>query len=85
MLLFRILVCVSATCFLLAFKRSGHFFKAFFITAAQGIAALFAVVLIGEFIPVPLGINLFTLGAGALGGTPVIILLVLLNTVLCGG
>ncbi|NMP37193.1 MAG: hypothetical protein GX051_03570 [Clostridiales bacterium] len=85
MVLLRVAECTAVLCFLFAFKHSGHFFKAFFMTAVQGVAALFAVVLIGQFISVPLGINPLTLTAGILGGTPAVIMLLLINAVLCGG
>lgn len=50
---------------------------AMLFTALQGICALFAVNLVGEYIAVHIPVNAYTLGVGAVGGIPSIIMILL--------
>lgn len=50
---------------------------AMLFTALQGVCALFAVNLIGEYITVHIPVNAYTLGVGAVGGIPSVIMLLL--------
>lgn len=57
--------------------KSKSFFKAFFLTALQGICALFAVNLIGKFIDVHIPVNFWTLGISSVGGVSGVIMMLL--------
>lgn len=48
--------------------------RAFFLTAIQGVAALFAVNVAGGLTGVTLSVNALTIGSGVLFGTPGIIM-----------
>lgn len=54
---------------LVVMLKSKHFFKAFFLSALQGIAALFAVNLLSSLTGVSLSVNGITLALSAIGGT----------------
>ena len=62
---------------LLIFKSSGNFLKSFFTSALGGIGALSAVWAISFFIPVSLGLNLFSLIFSVLFSVPGVVLLLL--------
>lgn len=64
-----VLLAVSGIIILAAMLKSKHFFKAFFFSAAQGLAALFAVNLLSAATGVSLAVNAVTLAISALGGT----------------
>ena len=55
---------------LAAMKRSGRFFAALFLSATEGIAALFAVNAAGAFTGVTLCVNRLTLASGVIFGVP---------------
>lgn len=78
-----IIVYLVAVCALLAIlgaiMRCGHPFKAVFLTALQGIAAIFAVKILGEFTGVGLPVNWYTLSVGCICGTPGVIMILMLN------
>lgn len=65
-----------------AMLRSGHAFKALLMSVLQGVAALFAVNVLGTLTGVTLAVNWWTLGISSLGGTAGVILLLVLNVVL---
>ena len=62
------------------FKSSGSFFKSFFTSALGGVGALCAVRAIGYFVPLSLGVNLFSLVFGAFFSVPGVIFLLILKT-----
>ncbi len=65
-----------------AMLRSGHAFKALLMSVLQGVAALFAVNVLGTLTGVTLAVNWWTLGISSLGGTAGVILLLVLNVIL---
>lgn len=62
--------------------RSGHAFKALLMSILQGIAALFAINVLGTLTGVTLAVNWWTLGVSSLGGTAGVMLLLVLNVIL---
>lgn len=71
---------VAGIIMLFAFKKSGHFFKAFFSSILGGVGSICAVGAISYFIPLTVGINLFTVLFSAVFSVPGVILLLLLKT-----
>lgn len=71
---------ISGVCSLWAMAHTGHFWKVFFLTILEGVAAFFAVNFIGGFFGVHLPLNWASLGVSALGGTPAVIALLILQT-----
>ena len=67
---------------LLIFKSSGCFFKSFFTSALGGVGALCAVWAVNFFVPVSLGVNLFSLVFSVLFSVPGVIFLLLCKTFL---
>lgn len=61
----------------IAFIKSKRFFTAFLLTALQGVCALFAVNLIGQYIMVHIPVNAWTLGVSSVGGVSGVIMMVL--------
>ncbi len=72
---------LSGVCILIAMVRSGRFVSALLLTVLQGAAAFFAANFIGDFFGVSLPLNLPSLAVAALGGTPGVILLLLVQTI----
>lgn len=62
---------------LIIFKTSGSFFKAFFTSALGGVGALSAVWAINFFVPLSLGVNLFSLIFSVLFSVPGVVFLLL--------
>ena len=60
---------------LLIFKISGSFIKSFFTSAVGGVGALCAVGAISYFIPLSLGVNLYSLIFSALFSVPGVVFL----------
>lgn len=58
-----------------------RFFSSLIMSAMQGIIALFAVNLIGDFLSVHIALNLFSLMTGVFGGLPGIIFLLINNII----
>ncbi len=67
---------------LLIFKNSGCFFKSFFTSAIGGIGALCAVWAVNYFVPLSLGINIFSLVFSVFFSVPGVIFLLLCKTFL---
>jgi hypothetical protein len=67
---------------LLVFKKSGSFFKALFTSALGGVGALCAVGAVGYFLPLSIGINVYTIIFSSLFSVPGVILLLLGQTFL---
>ncbi len=72
---------LCGVCVLIAMIRSGRFVSALLLTIVQGAAAFFAANFVGEFFGVSLPLNLPSLAVAALGGTPGVILLLLVQTI----
>ena len=67
---------------LLVFKKSGCFFKSFFTSALGGIGGLCAIWAVNYFIPLTLGVNVFSLAFSILFSVPGVIFLLLCKTFL---
>ncbi len=67
---------------LLIFKSSGCFFKSFFTSALGGVGALCAVWAVNYFVPLTLGVNVFSLVFSVLFSVPGVIFLLLCKTFL---
>ncbi len=67
---------------IIIFKISGNFFKAFFSSALGGVGALCAVWAVNFFVPLSLGVNLFSLAFSVLFSVPGVIFLLLCKTFL---
>ena len=65
---------------IIIFKISGSFFKSFFSSALGGIGALCAVWAVGFFIPLSLGVNLFSVAFSMLFSVPGVIFLLVSKT-----
>ena len=73
--MFRIVCVIAAVLLLFVMLKSRHFVKAVLLSAVSGLAALFAVNFIGNFIGVHIPFNWFSALSGALGGVPGMIFL----------
>lgn len=71
----------SGVIVLLTMLRTKRFFAALFLTALQGIAAFFAANFAGGFFGVHLPLNWPNLGIASIGGTPAVIMLLLIHTI----
>ena len=67
---------------LIIFKTSGCFFKSFFTSVLGGIGALCAVWSVNFFVPISLGVNLFSVIFSVLFSVPGVIFLLLCKTFL---
>ena len=67
---------------LIIFKNSGSFFKSFFTSALGGVGALCAVWAVNFFVPLSLGVNIFSLVFSVLFSVPGVIFLLLCKTFL---
>ncbi len=67
---------------LIIFKTSGCFFKSFFTSALGGVGALCAVWAVNYFVPVSLGVNIFSLVFSSFFSIPGVIFLLLCKTFL---
>lgn len=75
--MFYFVLVISAIIILISMLRTQHFIKSFFLSAFQGLTAMFAVNFIGEMISVHIPMNWFSLSVGAIGGLPGIIYLLI--------
>lgn len=64
-----IMLAVFSLITIIVMFKSKHFFKAFVLSALQGVAALFAVNLLSAATGVSLAVNGVTLALSAIGGT----------------
>ncbi len=71
---------VGGAVVLLSQLRTKRFFTAMLLTAVQGIAAFFAANFAGGFFGVHLPLNWGHLAIAAVGGTPAVVMLLLVNT-----
>ncbi len=67
---------------LIIYKNSGCFFKSFFTSALGGVGALCAVWAVSFFVPLSLGVNIFSLVFSVLFSVPGVIFLLLCKTFL---
>ncbi len=67
---------------LVMFKNSGCFFKSFFTSALGGVGSLCAVWAVNYFVPLSLGVNIFSLVFSVLFSVPGVIFLLLCKTFL---
>ena len=65
---------------MMIFKNSGCFLKAFFTSALGGVGALCAVWAVNFFVPLSLGVNIFSLVFSVLFSVPGVIFLLLCKT-----
>ena len=77
--MYLFIMSVSAVIVLFSMIKTHHFFKSFMLSLVQGIAALFAVNLIGDFLNVHIALNMFSVFVGVFGGLPGIIFLLISN------
>ena len=75
-----VLGAVIAVVALLIFKKSGSFFKSLFTSALGGICALCAVGVFSHFVPLTLGLNLYSLAFSALFSVPGVVFMLLSKT-----
>lgn len=67
---------------LLIFKNSGCFFKSFFTSALGGVGALCSVWAVNFFVPLSLGVNIFSLVFSVFFSVPGVIFLLFCKTFL---
>lgn len=65
-----------------AFVKSGSFFKSVFTSILGGVSALCAVKAVSLFLPLTLGINIYSLAFGAFFSVPGVIFMLLAQTFL---
>lgn len=70
---------ISGACLLLFIFKSPRGGRSFFLSALQGVAALFAVNLSGMITGVTLALNYWTAGMSALLGLPGVICMLMMN------
>lgn len=78
--LLYLLLSLGGFAIIIASIRTGHLLKSLTLTAVQGVAALFAVNIIGSFFGVHLNLNPFSIIVSSVAGTSGVILLLLLNS-----
>ena len=81
----NILIGVLVVCgliLLLVYGKEKRLLTGIFLTAVQGICAFFAVNLIGSLCHVHVNLNPFSLAVSAFGGTPGVVFLLLMQTLL---
>lgn len=66
---------------LLSMLRTKHFLAALILTAVQGLAAFFAANFAGGFFGVHIPLNGFSIGIASIGGTPAVIMMLLMQTI----
>ena len=73
--MFEFVLIISAIIIVFSMIKSHHFFKVLFLSAFQGIIAVFAVNFIGDIINVHIMVNWFSIAVSAAGGLPGVIFL----------
>ena len=68
---------LGAACILLACLKSRHFLKYIILSILSGLAALFAVQLLGSFTQIEIPVTPLTIGISCIGGVPGVILLLI--------
>ena len=81
MIVFALILAAAAAGFIIwGMVRTRRPVIALSLSALSGIAALFAVNLLGTVLPIDLPVNWVSIGTGALGGVPGIIALLIMQT-----
>ena len=65
---------------LIIFKKSGSFFRSLFTSALGGVGALCAVSAISYFVPLSVGLNLYSLAFSTVFSVPGVVFLLLSKT-----
>lgn len=76
-ILLGIIFFIYALIILITMIKSKHFFAALFLTIIQGICALFAVNLLGQYILIHIPVNGWTLGISSIGGISGVMMMLL--------
>lgn len=76
------LAVLSCVLMFIGFVKSGSFFKAVFTSVLGGVGSLFAVGAVAYFIPLSLGVNLYSLVFSAVFSVPGVILMLLAQSFL---
>lgn len=71
----------SGAVILLSMLRTKRFLAALILTVVQGIAAFFAANFAGGFFGVHLPLNALSIGIASVGGTPAVIMMLLVQTI----
>lgn len=80
-MIYAVGVAVLCVC-LIIFKSSKHFFKSLFTSALGGIGALCAVKAVSLFIPLSLGINIYSLLVSAFLSVPGVIMMLVVQVLI---
>ncbi|MPN44114.1 hypothetical protein SDC9_191675 [bioreactor metagenome] len=80
LVLFYACLGIAGLCVLVSAYRSKRFLLCVFLTALQGIAALFAVNILGSFLSIHINVNAFSLTLSGVLGTAGVILMLLFNS-----
>ena len=80
--MFEFVLIISAIIIVFSMIKSHHFFKSLFLSAFQGIIAVFAVNFIGDLINVHIMVNWFSIAVSAAGGLPGVIFLLVNDMIL---
>lgn len=78
---FYFILIFSGVLILISMLRTKHFFAALLLSVLQGIVAFFAANFVGGFFGVHIPMNWYSLSVAAVGGTPGVVLLLLLQTI----
>lgn len=76
-ILLGIIFFIYALIILITMIKSKHFFATLFLTIIQGICALFAVNLLGQYILIHIPVNGWTLGISSIGGISGVMMMLL--------
>lgn len=76
-ILLGIIFFTYALIILITMIKSKHFFTTLFLTIIQGICALFAVNLLGQYILIHIPVNGWTLGISSIGGISGVMMMLL--------
>lgn len=78
---FYFILIFSGVLILFSMLRAKRFFAALILSVLQGVIAFFAANFVGGFFGVHIPMNWYSLSVAAVGGTPGVVLLLLLQTI----
>ncbi len=78
---FYFILIFSGVLILFSMLRTKRFFAALILSVLQGVIAFFAANFVGGFFGVHIPMNWYSLSVAAVGGTPGVVLLLLLQTI----
>lgn len=78
---FYFILIFSGVLILFSVLRTKRFFAALILSVLQGVIAFFAANFVGGFFGVHIPMNWYSLSVAAVGGTPGVVLLLLLQTI----